>query len=140
MAKYTTLHRIEAKLRLLTASEFHARIHDEAFRAQFLGAREWSPDTPVIPALWNTTVDELCEHIEWHCAEDNDFLVVPVLLKEPVKLACILVTDMFAVFEPDMTMDEVSDALGKTADWAFAKEIDAPVQNEQEVKRLLEMV
>src|SRR5690625_3982820 len=140
MAKNSLLHRIEARLRLITASEFHACIHDEAFRARFLGTYEWSPHTPVIPALWNTTVDELCEHIEWHCAEDNDFLVVPVLLKEPVKLACILVTDIFDVFEPDMTMNEVSDALGKTADWAFAKEIDAPVQSGQEVKRLVEMV
>lgn len=140
MAKNSLLHRIEARLRLITASEFHARIHDEVFRARFLGTHEWSPHTPVIPALWNTTVDELCEHIEWHCTEDNDFLAVPVLLKDPVKLACILVTDIFDVFDPDMTMDEVCDALAKTSDWAFAKEIDVPVQNELEINRLLDLV
>lgn len=140
MAKNTMLHRIEAKLRLITASEFHACIHDEAFRAQFLGQYQWAPDTPVIPALWNTTVDEVCEHIEWHCTEDTEFLVVPVLLKDPVKLACILVTDMFDVFEPDMTMDEVSEALGQTSDWAFAQEIDVRVQNELEINRLLHLV
>ncbi|MGO2826818.1 MAG: hypothetical protein ACTIA3_04715 [Corynebacterium casei] len=140
MAKNTMLLRIEAKLRLITASEFHACIHDEAFRAQFLGHYQWAPDTPVIPELWNTTVDEVCEHIEWHCTEDTEFLVVPVLLKDPVKLACILVTDMFDVFEPDMTMDEVSEALGQTSDWAFAQEMDVRVQNELEINRLLEMV
>ena len=140
MAKNTMLHRIEAKLRLITASEFHACIHDEAFRAQFLGQYQWASDTPVIPALWNTTVDEVCEHIGWHCTEDTEFLVVPVLLKDPVKLACILVTDMFDVFEPDMTMDEVSEALGQTSDWAFAQEMDVRVQNELEINRLLEMV
>src|SRR5699024_5661016 len=107
---------------------------------RFLGTHEWSPHTPVIPALWNTTVDELCEHIEWHCPEDNDFLAVPVLLKDPVKLASILVTDIFDVFDPGMTMDEVSDALAKTSDRASAKEIDLLVQNEMEIIGLLELV
>lgn len=140
MARYTTLHRIEAKLRLITASEFHARIHDETFRKTFLGKYEWTPKTPVIPALWNTTVEEVCEQIEWHCTAEHDFLVVPVLLKEPMKLACILVTDAFDVFEPDMTMDEVSEALSRTSDWVFAQEKDVRVQNEIEIKRLLELV
>ncbi|HJG63424.1 hypothetical protein [Corynebacterium stationis] len=63
-----------------------------------------------------------------------------MLLKDPVKLACILVTDIFDVFDPGMTMDEVCDALAKTSDWAFAKEIDVPVQNELEINRLLDLV
>lgn len=140
MAKHTTTHRIEARLRLITASEFHAAIHDEAFRKNFLGDLQWTARTPVLPALWNTTVEEVCEHIEWHCAEDNDFVVVPVLLKDPLKLACILVTDAFDVFEPDMTMDEVSDALGKTSDWVFAKETDVQIQKKLEIQNLIDLV
>src|SRR5690625_830533 len=140
MAKNTLLHRIEARLRLITASEFHACIHDEAFRARFLGTYEWSPHTPVIQALWNTTVDELCEHIEWDGPEDDGFLAVPVLPKDPVKLAGILGTDMCDVFDPGMARDEVCDAVAKTSDGAFAKEIDVPVQNELEINRLLDLV
>ena len=93
MATNAMLHRIEARLRLITASEFHACIHDEGFRASFLAGHTWTPKAPVIPALWNTTVEEVCEHIAWHCTDEHEFLVVPVLLKEPLKLACILVTE-----------------------------------------------
>lgn len=140
MAKNTMEYRIEARLRLMTASEFHARIHEEDFRHVFLGDREWTPRVPVLPALWNTTVEELSEHIEWHCTEEHEYLAVPVLIKDPLKLACILVTEPFDVFEPEMTMDEVSEALGQTSDWAFAKEIDVRVQNEPEIRRLLQLV
>jgi len=39
-----------------------------------------------------------------------------------------------------MTMDEVSEALGQTSDWAFAQEMDVRVQNELEINRLLHLV
>ncbi|MFH0411382.1 hypothetical protein ACG98H_04625 [Corynebacterium sp. L4756] len=140
MAKHTTTHRIEARLRLITASEFHAHIHDEAFRKDFLGDYEWAASTPVIPALWSSTVEEVCEQIECMCTDEDQYVVVPVLLREPIRLACILVTDLFDVFEPEMCMDEVCEALALTSDWAFAKEQEVRVQKAQEIQSLVDLV